>query len=93
MDEKPVLSCSVLAARASGHTITTLEGLRGEAAEFGAFIADQGAEQCLSLIHISIPKTLVRYLVAYEADRTLGELSDVLQDVLDTCLLYTSRCV
>ena len=32
----------------------------------------------------SIPKTLVRYLVAYEADRTLGELSDVLQDVLDT---------
>ena len=46
MDEKPVLSCSVLAARASGHTITTLEGLQGEAAEFGAFIADQGAEQC-----------------------------------------------
>ena len=26
----------------------------------------------------------MRYLVAYEADRTLGELSDVLQDVLDT---------
>ena len=46
MDEKPVLSCSVLAARASGLTITTLEGLQGEAAEFGAFIADQGAEQC-----------------------------------------------
>lgn len=46
LDEKPVLSCSVLAARASGHTITTLEGLQGEAAEFGAFIADQGAEQC-----------------------------------------------
>ena len=46
MDEKPVLSCSVLAVRASGHTVTTLEGLQGEAAEFGAFIADQGAEQC-----------------------------------------------
>lgn len=46
LDEKPVLSCSVLAARASGHAITTLEGLQGEAAEFGAFIADQGAEQC-----------------------------------------------
>ena len=46
MDEKPVLSCSVLAARASGHNITTLEGLQDEAAEFGAFIADQGAEQC-----------------------------------------------
>ena len=46
LDEKPVLSCSVLAARANGHSITTLEGLQEEAAEFGGFIADQGAEQC-----------------------------------------------
>ena len=46
LDEKPVLSCSVLAARADGRTVTTLEGLHEEAAEFGAFIADQGAEQC-----------------------------------------------
>ena len=46
LDEKPVLSCSVLAARADGRTVTTLEGLQKEAAEFGAFIADQGAEQC-----------------------------------------------
>ena len=36
----------MLAARADGHKITTLEGLQKEAAEFGAFIADQGAEQC-----------------------------------------------
>lgn len=46
MDEKPVLSCSVLAARVNGCSVTTLEGLQEEAAEFGAFIADQGAEQC-----------------------------------------------
>lgn len=46
MDEKPVLSCSILAARAAGHRVTTLEGLQKEAEEFGAFIADQGAEQC-----------------------------------------------
>lgn len=46
LDEKPVLSSSVLAARADGRTVTTLEGLQEEAAEFGAFIADQGAEQC-----------------------------------------------
>ena len=46
MDEKPILSFSMLAARASGHSVTTLEGLQDEAAEFGAFIADQGAEQC-----------------------------------------------
>ena len=46
LDDKPVLSCSVLVARADGHTVTTMEGLQKEAAEFGAFIADQGAEQC-----------------------------------------------
>ena len=46
LEDKPVLSCSVLAVRADGKRVTTLEGLQEEAAEFGAFIADQGAEQC-----------------------------------------------
>ena len=46
LEEKPVLSCSVLAVRADGKSVTTLEGLQEEAEEFGAFIADQGAEQC-----------------------------------------------
>ena len=46
MDEKPVLSCSVLAVRADGHDIRTLEGLQDEAAGFIGFIADQGADQC-----------------------------------------------
>lgn len=46
LDDRPVLSCSVPAARADGHRVTTLEGLQEEAREFGEFIADQGAEQC-----------------------------------------------
>ncbi len=46
LDGKPVLSCSVLAVRADGHVVTTLEGLQQEAAEFGAFLADEGGEQC-----------------------------------------------
>ena len=46
VNDKPVLSCSVLAARVEGQKVTTLEGLQEEAAEFGAFIANQGAEQC-----------------------------------------------
>ena len=46
MDEVPVLSCAVLAARADGHSILTLEGLQEEASEFIGFIADQGADQC-----------------------------------------------
>ncbi len=46
MDGKPVLSCSVLAARADGHAVHTLEGLQEEAKEFVGFIADRGADQC-----------------------------------------------
>ena len=46
MDGKPVLSCSMLTARADGHNIQTLEGLQEEASDFIGFIADQGADQC-----------------------------------------------
>lgn len=46
MDGTPVLSCSVLAARAGGHTVTTLEGLQEEAKEFGTFLAAAGGDQC-----------------------------------------------
>ncbi len=46
LNQKPVLSCSVLAVQADGKEVTTLEGIQQEAEEFGAFLADQGAEQC-----------------------------------------------
>ena len=46
MDGRPVLSCSILAGRANGSEIYTLEGMQKEAEEFATFIADQGAEQC-----------------------------------------------
>ena len=46
MDGHPILSCGMLAARASGHIITTLEGLQDEARTFASFMAAQGADQC-----------------------------------------------
>ena len=46
MDGKPILSCSMLTARADGRRIDTLEGLQEEASDFIGFIADQGADQC-----------------------------------------------
>ena len=46
MDEKPIISCSMLAARIDGKKIVTLEGLQKEAEEFGDFLANEGAEQC-----------------------------------------------
>lgn len=46
MNDRPVLSCSVLAVRANGKSVVTLEGLQEEAGDIAEFIADQGAEQC-----------------------------------------------
>ncbi len=46
LEEKPVLSCSFLAARVDGEHVVTLEGMQKEAEEIGGFLAKQGAEQC-----------------------------------------------
>ena len=46
LDDKPVLSCSTLAARANGKKVTTLEGVQKEAEEFSTFLAMEGADQC-----------------------------------------------
>ena len=46
LEEKPVLSCSFLAARADGKHVVTLEGMQKEAEEIGGILAKQGAEQC-----------------------------------------------
>lgn len=46
IDGRSRLSCSVLGVSMQGKEITTLEGLKEEAEEFGAFLAAEGAEQC-----------------------------------------------
>lgn len=46
LNEKPVLSCSVLAATADGKNILTIEGVQKQAEEFAFFMANEGAEQC-----------------------------------------------
>ena len=46
VSDKPMLSCSVLAARIDGKKVITMEGLQAESEEFGTFLANEGAEQC-----------------------------------------------
>ncbi|CAH2212511.1 (2Fe-2S)-binding protein [Tepidibacter aestuarii] len=46
VEDKPVLSCSVLSARVNGKEITTIEGVQEEAREFAEFLVNEGAEQC-----------------------------------------------
>ena len=46
VNDKNVLSCSILALSVEGKRITTLEGVQEQAAEFGRFLAMEGGEQC-----------------------------------------------
>lgn len=46
LNNKPVLSCSVPAARVNGKAVTTLEGLQTEALEFAQYMAEEGSDQC-----------------------------------------------
>lgn len=89
LDGKPVLSCSVLAVRADGHTVTTLEGLQEEAAAFGAFLADEGGEQC----GFCSPGFVMNVLaMAHElTDPTEEEIRQYLAGNLCRCTGYQSQ--
>lgn len=89
MDGKPVLSCSVLAARADGKSVTTLEGLQKEAEEFGAFLADEGGEQCGFCSPGFIMNVLA--MVNELKDSTEQEIQQYLAGNLCRCTGYQSQ--
>lgn len=89
MDGKPVLSCSILAARASGHNIETLEGLQEEAKEFIGFIADQGADQCGFCNPGYVINTIA--LLRENPDPTDDEIKMFLSGNLCRCSGYNSQ--
>lgn len=89
LDDLPVLSCSVLAARADGHRVVTMEGLQNEAAEFGAFIADQGAEQCGFCNPGMIMNALA--LLRDNPDPTEAEIKEYLAGNLCRCSGYEGQ--
>ena len=89
MDGKPVLSCSVLAARANGKHVTTMEGMQEEAAEFGAFLADQGSEQC----GFCSPGFIMNVLAMSKElkDPTITEIKEYLAGNLCRCTGYQGQ--
>lgn len=46
VDDKPVLSCSLLTARVAGHKVTTVEAIQDEAAKLSEYFSKEGADQC-----------------------------------------------
>ncbi|MDT3844296.1 MAG: (2Fe-2S)-binding protein [Bacillota bacterium] len=89
LDDVPVLSCSVLAARADGRTVTTLEGLQEEAEEFGGFLADQGAEQCGFCNPGMVMNTIA--MLRENPDPTEDEIKEYLSGNLCRCTGYESQ--
>jgi carbon-monoxide dehydrogenase small subunit len=89
VDGAPTLSCSMLAARVEGKEVTTMEGLQEEAAEFGAFLAAEGAEQCgyCSPGFIMNVLAMVREL----EDPTLEEVKEYLSGNLCRCTGYMGQ--
>lgn len=54
LDGKPVLSCSVLAARADGHEVTTLEGLQKESENLLIFWQEKARTSAASAVLVSL---------------------------------------
>lgn len=46
LDDKPVLSCSVLTVRVNGHKVETVEAIQEEAAKLSECFSSEGADQC-----------------------------------------------
>ena len=46
VDDKPVLSCSLLTAKVEGHNVTTVEAIQDEAAALSECFSREGADQC-----------------------------------------------
>ena len=46
VDDKPVLSCSVLTAKVEGHKVMTVEAIQDEAAELSEYFSRHGSDQC-----------------------------------------------
>ena len=89
IDGKSYLSCSVLAARVDGREVTTMEGVQEEAAEFGKFLAQEGAEQCgfCSPGFIMNVLTMVRVL----ENPSIDEIKEYLEGNLCRCTGYMGQ--
>ncbi|MEE1196545.1 MAG: 2Fe-2S iron-sulfur cluster-binding protein [Lachnospiraceae bacterium] len=89
VDGKSRLSCSILAAGMEGKEITTLEGVQKEAEEFGAFLAEEGAEQC----GFCSPGFIMNVLAMFREleNPTLEEIKEYLAGNLCRCTGYMGQ--
>ena len=89
VDEKPVLSCSVLTIRVQGHEVKTVVSIQDEAAELSTYFAAQGADQCGFCT--SALALLVHALKKENPHPSDEEIKDYLAGNLCRCTGYQSQ--
>ena len=89
LEESPVLSCSVLAAKCQNKHITTIEGVQDEVQKLAVIFGNEGTEQCgfcspgLIMTVIAMKKELVK--------PTEDEINRYLAGNLCRCTGYMSQ--
>ncbi len=80
LDDKPVMSCSVLTASIEGKHVTTVEGIQEEAAKISYYFAEEGADQCgfcntgYALVVYSLKRTIKNPTEEQIIDYIVGNL-------------------
>ncbi|MFZ5965680.1 MAG: (2Fe-2S)-binding protein [Bacillota bacterium] len=89
LDGKAVLACILLAAKADGHEITTIEGVQEEAVRVGRYLVDEGVDQC----GYCSPGTImsILYLEKYIQNPTDDEILHYLNGNLCRCSGYAGQ--
>ena len=89
VDDKPVLSCSVLAAKVEGKHVTTVEGIQEEANRIADFFADEGADQCM---FCGVGQAMIIHALRKEyKNPTDDQIKDYLVGNLCRCSGYQSQ--
>ena len=89
VDDKPVLSCGLLAAKVEGKHVTTVEGIQEEASRLSDFFADEGADQC-SFCNVGFA-LLVHALKKEYKNPTDEEIKNYIVGNLCRCTGYQSQ--
>ena len=89
VDEKPVLSCGLLAAKVEGKHVTTVEGIQEEANRISDFFSDEGADQCS---FCTVGFALIVHALKREYDNPTDEqIRDYIVGNLCRCTGYQSQ--
>ena len=89
IEDKPVLSCGVLAMKAEGKHVTTVEGIQEEAKRLADFVADEGGDQC-SFCGVGLALTVHALRKEYK-NPTDEQIRDYLVGNLCRCSGYQSH--